>query len=149
MTINDYLIDLTGLVFINWVRECLPLAEQIRSGGIDRAEYQRQFLPNLPPRARAYFWIAADIPISSPILVFAVDGYQVLIYTRTDANVSGPQLTLSNQDKENPTIVQRDLFLVEIRCFLAKYLDDVVIAFGFLETDGLRQQYRRRIAALV
>lgn len=147
--VGDYVLDMSGLILINWVRECLPLAEQIRSDGADRSDYLRQFLPDLPSGAKAWFWIVADIPISAPILVFAVVGDRVLVYTRTDANVSGPRLILSDADKEAPTSVLRDAFLAEIRGFLTKYLDDVVAAFRFLETDELYLQYRERIAALV
>ena len=148
ISIDGYALDLTGLLFVTWVRQCLSLAEQICFGGADQSDYLRKFLPDLPPNARAYFWIAADIAIDSPILVFAVDGETVLIYTRTDANVSGPQLILSDRDKEEPTRVPRPLFIKEIRSFLTKYLGDVVAAFPFLRKDELYRQYRARLAAL-
>jgi hypothetical protein len=149
ISIDEYALDLTGLLFVNWVRESLPLAEQIRSDGADQSDYLRKFLPNLPPDARIYFWIAADIAMHAPILVFAVDGDSVLIYTRTDANVSGPLLIVSGQDREEPTVVPRALVIEEIRSCLTKYLDDLAIALPFLREDELYRQYRARLAALV
>jgi hypothetical protein len=139
------------LLFVNWVRKSLPLAEKICFDDTDQSDYLRKFLPNLPPQARAYFWIAADIAIHAPILVFAVDGDNVLIYTRTDANVSGPQLIVSDRDRdrEEPTVVPRALVIEEIRSCLTKYLDDLAIALPFFRKDELYRQYRARLAALV
>jgi hypothetical protein len=146
--IGDYSLDLDGLIFVNWVRESLPLAERLAANAPDDQADLRRFLPGLPQDARVYFWIAADIPFHPPLLLFASLRDQVLIYTRASASVGGPQLICTEADREDPTTVPLSTVLSEISNLLTQYLDDLVGAFPFIEQDDVYQNQRSRIAAI-
>ena len=149
IVVGDYTLELDDLIFVNWVRESLPLAERLIANIPDDQADLRKFLPELPQGAKVYFWIAVDIPFHPPVLLFASLGDQVLIYTRTSASVGGPELICGDADKEDPTIVPLSAVLSEIAALLTRYLDDLVAAFPLIEADDVYQQHRSRIAALV
>jgi hypothetical protein len=148
IAIGDYSLELAGLLFVNWIRESLPLAERIATSTPDDWPPLRETLPALPPGARVHFWIAADIPSHAPILVFVVDGDRVLIYTRSSANVSGPRLMLLERDREAPYVVARTAVVATVAECITRYLDDLVAAFPFLLQDEAYQSQRHRLLAL-
>jgi len=148
IAIGDYRLYLSELKFINWVRQCLLLAEQILSGDLDQSDLLRRSMPDLPARSHAHYWIVADAPAHAPVLVFAVCGDDVLIYTRTAVDEDGLTLRTDRRDRTEPVIVPRRLVLDEIRAFLTAYLDDMVADLPFLAEDELYRRHRARIAAL-
>jgi hypothetical protein len=148
IVIGDYTVDLDGLIFVNWVRQSLPLAERIITDAPDDQADLRRFLPGLPREAKVHFWIAVDIPFHPPVLLFAHLGDQVAIYTRSSADVGGPELICTEADREDPTVVPLSAVLSEIRSLLTRYLDDLAAAFPFIEEDNVYQKQRIRIAAL-
>jgi hypothetical protein len=148
IAIGEYSLELTGLVFVNWIRESLQLAEGIATSAPDYWPPLREMLPALPPGASVHFWIAADIPLHAPLLVFVVDGDRVLIYTRSSASVGGPILMLLERDREAAYVVPRTAVVTTIAECISKYLDDLVAAFPFLLDDEVYQSQRQRLQAL-
>jgi hypothetical protein len=149
LSICDYRFELDGRLLIDWMRSSLKLAERMMAGASDDWPSVRDTLPELPPGARVYCWIASDIANLTPVVVFVVDGDRVLVYTRRSANEDGPKLVLLAGDREAPCIVDRAAVVKTIAVCLARYLDDLIASFPFLLNDEGYQSQRRRIATLV
>ena len=148
IVIGEYSLELEGLLFVDWIRQSLSLAERIVAKTPDDQDDLRRFLPGLPREANVHFWIAADIPINPPVLLFASAREELLIYTRVSASVGGPELMCGEGDKQDPTSVPYAVVLAVITKVLVGYLDDLAAAFPFIEQDDIYLEHRRRIAAL-
>jgi hypothetical protein len=148
IAIGDYSLELSELVFVNWIRKSLALAEGIATGAPDFWPPLRETLPELPAGSRVHFWIAADIQWHAPILVFVVDGERVLVYTRSSANVSGPKLIRLERDREAPYVFARTDVVATIADCISRYLDDLAAAFPFLLDDEVYRSERQRLLAL-
>lgn len=146
--IGTYSLQADERIFLNWVRQCLPLAEALASGQVNPAGRLRQDLTDLPANAVLYSWIVADAPVDTPILLFASCDGVARIYTRTDAGVPGPRLRIAAWDLPDPVLLPLAAIIGEITAFLTKYLDDLLAAFPFIAADDVYLEHRRRIAAL-
>ena len=145
----EYTLEFDGRLLIDWIRSSLRLAVRIHANAPDDWAGLRESLPELPAGTHVYFWIASDIAYQPPVLVFAVDGERVLIYTRSSASVGGPKLLVLEGDREAPCIVRRQAVLEAITSCITLYLDDLVAAFPFLLDDEMYQAQRETIASLL
>ena len=149
LKIGAYKLELDRLMFVDWVRSSLPLAERIAGLLEDPKETLRQYFPDARPAVKLFSWTAADAMIHLPIIVFAVDGDRVSIYTRTLSEVPGPELIVKeNRDLKDPVVASRGEIIKEIASTLTRYLDDLAAAFPFLDADEKYREYRARVARL-
>jgi hypothetical protein len=147
LKIGAYTLELDRLMFVDWVRHSLPLAERIAGLLPDPNEALRSYFPDAPPSAKLFSWTAADAMIHLPVIVFAVDGDRVSIYTRTHSE-SSALIVMENRDLKDPVVAPRGVIVKEIVSTLTRYLDDLAAAFPFLDADEKYREYRDRIARL-
>jgi hypothetical protein len=151
LEIDGYSLDLRtpDLKFVDLVRNCLPLAEQLNTLPPDHWQNIRKYIPDLPEGFRVYEWLFVDFYAWLPKILFATDGTVVRIYTRTLAETAGnPLIVWEERDRAEPVIVPRREVIEEIRSFLTQYLDDLSSAFTFILEDEMYLDWRKRLAAL-
>jgi len=147
IAMDGYALEMTGLKFVDLVRSCLPLVEDLTKLPADASEELRASIPDLPEDAKAYYWLFGDFILWLPVIVFAIKGSEVRIYTRTRAETEGnPWIVWSERDRAETVLVSHAALVEELLTFLSTYLDDLVGAFPFLARDEKYQEYRSRIA---
>jgi hypothetical protein len=147
--IDGYSLRLSDNKFVEFVRSCLPLAEQLQELPPETAKQLRKYFPALPAEFKIYSWLFADFMQWLPIIVFATDGKMTWLYTRTlDESKGHPLVVLPGRDRVEPVKVPRSAVLKEIRSFLTRYLEDLSSALPFIRSDAIYKNYQARILAL-
>lgn len=149
ISIGSYVLEMTGIKFLDLVHSCLPLAEQLFKLSDNESNEIRESIPGLSPEVKIYYWLFGDFILWLPIIVFATDGMTVKIYTRTISEADGRSLIiLPERDFSGPVAASHSAVAEEILTFLTHFLNDLVDAFPFLARDDKYQTYRNKINTL-
>jgi hypothetical protein len=146
-----YRLDLTGIKVVSFVTDALVLAEKLHAmpAAYDESAAVRPSILDLPA-GHAYCVSFPDFLAWLPVRVFACDGDDVVIYTRTSSETERGRLIVwpGRPDRAEPIRLSRRALIERIADVLTSYLDDLASAFAFLEADPLYRDFRRRVASV-
>jgi hypothetical protein len=117
-------VDGTGLAELH--RQVVRLLGVLRSGEPEPGDDDlRAELPGIAPGATLHSWIFASYMLDLPVLVFAIDGPETSVFTRTRAESSGwPLVVLDGRDLAEPVRVRTDELAAEAQRFLDRVAAD-------------------------
>lgn len=147
---DGYGLELRGVGVIELFSGALDVAEHLTAPpGSGSEERTREFIPDIPPTATLVSMTFPSYMYSMPTIIFAADGADVLIYTRTYGETAGyPLVVLAGRDRDAPVHESRAAVVAELRAFLQRYLDDVGAAFPFIREHRSYGDLAGRLAAL-
>lgn len=149
LAIGSYELNMTGAKFADLLTSSLRMAELLTALPVEASEDFGDSLPDIPPQMKVYAWLFPHFMLWLPVIIFATNGKDARIYTRTMSEVrDGPRFIMKESDREAPTIVPLAAVIEELRKFVVGYLDDIVEAMPSIVNDEKYQEYRRRITAI-
>jgi hypothetical protein len=119
--LDGYALPLHGIGLVELGRACRALLEVLDTGTPRSGDEDlRAALPGVSEGALLHSWLFGSYQYLLPMLVFAVDGAETLIFTRTwEESDVGALVALDGRDLEDPVPVPTATVAQQARRFLA------------------------------
>jgi hypothetical protein len=134
--IDGYRLPLDGTGLAELHRQSERLLDVLRTGSPALGDDSlRDELPGVPAGAVLHSWLFSSYMRDLPVLVFAIDGPDTTLFTRTRAETAGwPLVVLEGRDLSDPVTVPTAELVDAVRRFLDEVGRDVAGLLG--PTDG-------------